>query len=75
MQQLAGDAVELVASSGVAKASHVGHLRRLYRVHAWLQQLDGAGLMGLLPEGQLQQGAVEAGAVEAAAWDWRAQGL
>lgn len=52
MQQLAGDARALVASSRVAQDSRLnrGDASMLWEVHAWLVQhqlLDGRGLAGL----------------------------
>jgi hypothetical protein len=76
MRELAADAVALVAAGGGFKqqvSPHIGHLRRLYKVHSWLQEhclLDGRGLAGLVTEAQLQRGAQEA-----AAWDWVKQGV
>jgi len=65
MQDLAGAAKALVASSGVGKQPnmHPAGLRRLWLFHSWLLQhqlLDGKGLTGLLTEQQLQQGEKEA---------------
>lgn len=75
MRQLAAEAVALVAAGRFKQQAqpHVPHLRRLYKVHSWLQQhqlLDGRGLTGLLTEAQLQRGAKEA-----ATWDWDKQGV
>jgi len=65
MQELAGTARALVASSGILKQprTHPSNLRRLWMFHSWLLQhqlLDGKGLTGLLTEQQLQQGEKEA---------------
>jgi hypothetical protein len=64
MQQLAGPARDLVASSGVGQQAkiHVSHPRRLWVLHAWLLQhqlLDGRGLTGLVRNQHLQQGQQE----------------
>ena len=66
MQQLAGPARDLVASSGVGQQAntHLSNLRRLWVFHAWLLQhqlLDGRGLTGLVTEQQLRQGQKDAG--------------
>jgi len=65
MQELAGAARVLVASSEIGKQprTHPSNLRRLWVFHSWLLQhqlLDGKGLTGLLTEQQLQQGEKEA---------------
>jgi hypothetical protein len=59
LQQLAGEARELVASSGVRPDSKLSAAAGyLWDVHAWLVQhqlLDGQGLAGLLSEQQLAE--------------------
>jgi hypothetical protein len=65
MQQLAGPARDLVASSGVGQQAntHPSNLRRLWVFHAWLLQqklLDGRGLTRLVTEQQLRQEQQEA---------------
>jgi len=65
MQELAGAARGLVASSAIGKQprTHPSNLRRLWVFHSWLLQhhlLNGKGLTGLVAEQQLQQGEKEA---------------
>jgi hypothetical protein len=70
MQPLAGDALQLVASSGVNRDNKLNpaDASMLWQVHAWLVQqqlLDGQGLAGLLSEQQLAQGKAAAEACRA----------
>jgi hypothetical protein len=65
MQQLAGPARDLVASSEVGQQAntHKSNVWRLWQFHAWLLQhqlLDGRGLTGLVTEQQLRQGQQDA---------------
>jgi hypothetical protein len=66
MQQLAPQAVQLVATSGIGQRrnTHPSNIRRLWVFHIWLLQhqlLDGKGLAGVLSQQQLQQGQHDAG--------------
>lgn len=61
MQQLAPQALQLVAASGIHQrhSTHQSNLRHLWVFHSWLLQhqlLDGQGLAGLVAQEQLQQG-------------------
>jgi hypothetical protein len=65
MQQLAGPARDLVASSGIGQRAklHPADPRRLWLLHAWLLQhqlLDGRGVTGLVTEQHLLQGKQDA---------------
>jgi hypothetical protein len=80
LQQLAGEARELVASSGVSpdvKLSAVA-LGMLLELHAWLVQhqlLDGQVLAGMLSDQQLAEGQAAAASAAYAAYQQALKGL